>query len=337
MNIVPELRIGHLPWRYAAGRLDIPGLRLVEGMPWELRLGDRVWELRHVRPEEGPREPAEFADYAKAAAAPTGSLPLVLGQYLREDVRKALETANVSYFDFHGNVHIEAPGLLVHVRMPVTQETSRALGLVGVRGAQTMLGQAERVWGVTDLAREARMSAGQAQNVMKTLEAESLVYTEGKGPSRKRRIADRGRFLDWLNLQRPGREPRGKLSCALYGRTPEDIWHTIGMRLEDTEHAITGAAAASILGVGPTSLPRTIVRVAAHGPLRPVADRLKAEPTERGANLVLWSDTGLLGVTGSVVVGHNTIAAQVRVYLDLHAELRGADLASEFREQVLGY
>jgi hypothetical protein len=337
MNINPELQIGRLPWRYAAGRIDIPGLRLVEGMPWELRLGDRVWALRHVRPEEGPREPAEFADYAKAAATTRGSLPLVLGPYLREDVRRALETARVSYLDYHGNAHIEAPGLLVHVRMPVTQETSRALGIVGVRGAQTMLGQAERAWGVTDLAREARVSAGQAQNVMKTLEAESLVYTEGKGPSRKRRISDRGRLLDWLNLQKPGRDPRGKLSCALYGRTPEDIWHTIGMRLEGTEHAITGAAAASILGVGPTSLPHTIVRVAARGSLQPIAERLKAEPTVRGANLVLWSDTGLLGVTGSSTIADKMIAPQVRVYLDLYAELRGADLASEFRERVLGY
>lgn len=336
MNISPELRIGHLPWRYAVGRIDVPGLRLVEGAPWELRVGGRVWTVKHVRPEEGPREPVEFAKYAKAMTS-KGSLPLVLGPYLREDLRRALEAVGVSYFDFHGNVHLEASGVLVHVQMPVLQEASRTLGIVGVRGAQTILGQPERAWGVTDLAKEARMSAGQAQNVMKTLEAETLVYTEGKGPSRKRRVSDPGRFLDWLNLQKPGRDPRATLSCSLYGRTPEDVWRAIGQRLQGTDHAITGAAAAAILGAGPTSLPRTVIRVAGHGPLRLVAEQLRAEPTERGANVLLWNDTGLLGNTGSFALDQKVIAPKVRVYIDLHAELRGADLASEFREQVLGY
>jgi hypothetical protein len=336
MNKPPELKIGHLPWRYATGRLEIPGLRLVEGLPWELRAGDRVWAVRHVRPEEGPREPLAFAKHARTLSD-KGTLPLVLAPYLRQDTRKALEAAGVSYFDFHGNVHIEAPGLLVHVQMPVTQESSSALGIVGVRGVQTILGQPERAWGVSDLAREARMSAGQAQNVMKILEGETLVTTDGRGPSRRRRVSDPGRLLDWLSLQKPGKEPRGKLSCSLYGRTPEAVWRAISSRLDGVEHAITGAAAAAILGVGPTSLPRTVVRVAGRGPLRLVAERLKAEPTERGANVLLWSDTGLLGVTGSVAAEGKIVAPKVRVYIDLEAELRGADLASEFRERVLGY
>jgi len=288
MNKPAELRIGHLPWRYATGRLEIPGLRLVEGLPWELRVGDRTWAVRHVRPEEGPRDSQAFAEHAKTLTD-KGSLPLVLAPYLRQDTRRALEAEGVSYFDAHGNVHIEAPGLVVHVQMPVTQDSISALGIVGVRAAQTILGQPERAWGVSDLAREARVSAGQAQNVVRILEAETLLITEGRGPSRKRRVSDPGRFLDWLSVQRPGKEPRGKLACSLYGRTPEDVWALIGSRLDRTEHAITGAAAASILGVGPTSLPRTVVRVAGSGPLRLVAERLQAEPTERGANVPLWS------------------------------------------------
>lgn len=336
MNQGAQLRIGHLPWRYASGRIDVPGLRIVEGVPWELRVGDRVWRLAHVRPEEGPREPAAFARHAKGVAK-KGSLPFVLAPYIREDVRRALEAAAVSYFDFHGNVHVEAPGVLVHVHMPVRQEPSAALGIVGVRGAQTILAQAERAWGVTDLASEARMSAGQAQNIMKTLEAATLVHTEGNGPARRRRVTDPGRFLDWLSLQKAGREPRGKLTCSLYGRTPQAVWRTISDRLKGTEHAITGAAAASILGVGPTSLPRTVVRISGRGPLRLVADQLQAEPTDRGANVMLWSDTGRLGITGSTTIERMVVAPKVRVYLDLQAELRGVDLANEFRERVLGY
>lgn len=336
MNIVPELTIGHVPWRYAAGQIATPGLRLVEGKPWQMRFGDERWPLWHVRPEEGPREPQAFAVYAKATAM-KGSRPIVVGPYVRENVRRALEAAGVSYLDFHGNVHLVAPGLLVHVQLPAAQALSRGIGVAGVRAAQTILGRAEHAWGVTELAQQARVSAGLAQSVMKILETESLVYTEGRGPSRKRRITDRGRFLDWLSRQGPGRVPRSQLPCALYGRTPEDLWQTISARLDPTEHAITGAAAASILGVGPTALPRTIVRVASRKPLRSIAESLKAEPTERGTNLLLWTDTGELGITGSTRVGGLVTAPTARVYLDLDAEIRGADLASEFREQVLGY
>src|SRR5438034_3003218 len=128
--------------------------------------------------------------------------------------------------------------------MPVRQELSGELGLVGVRGAQTMLGKPKHSWGVTELAAAAEMSAGQAQNLMKTLEAQDLVYTEGRGPSRKRHIREPGRFLDWLALQKPGREPRAKLSCALYARTPNDLWDAMERKLRGTAHAFTGAAAA---------------------------------------------------------------------------------------------
>lgn len=336
MNKPVELKIGHLPWRYAAGRIDIPGLQLIEGSPWELRAGARHWKLVHVRPEEGPPDPSDFAKYANLKRK-IGYMPIVLAPYLRADVRRALEAHGVPYFDFHGNVHLEAPGLLVHVQTPVRQEASRALGLVGVRGAQTVLEQPERAWGVSDLARDARMSVGQAQNVMKILETETLVFTEGKGPARRRRVTDRGRFLDWINLQKPGRESRAKLTCALYARTPEDLWKKIGKRLGAVEYAITGSAAASILGAGPTSLQRSVVRVAGSGPLRDIADLLDAEISDRGANLVLWNDTGLLGTIGSLRVRGMAIAPKVRVFMDLHTELRGADLASEFRARVLGY
>ncbi len=336
MNKRAELRIGHTPWRYAAGRLEIPGLDVIDGSPWELRVGKKKWPLVHVRPEEGPHDPAAFAEYAKKSAD-NNALPIVLAPYIREDVRVALESAGVSYFDFHGNVYLDTPEFVVLARTPVVQELTRTLGVVGVRGAQTVLAEPNRMWGVIDLARAARMSAGQAQNVMKTLEAETLVYTDGRGPQKKRGVTDPGRFLDWLNQLKAGREPRGKLSCSLYGRTPDAVWRAISSGLEGTEHAITGAAAAAILGVGPTSLARTIVRVASSSPLRLVAQQLGAESTERGANVVLWSDTGLLGVTGSVMVDRRMVAPNIRVYLDLHAELRGVDLASEFREHVIGY
>jgi len=336
MNIPLELKIGSLPWRYASGRVEVPGVRLVAGAPWELRAGNRRWRLAHIRPEEGPPDPVGFARYARKHQTQS-TLPLVLAPYIREDVRRALEAEGVSYFDFFGNVHLQAPpAVLVHVQMPVRPELSKQLGYVGVRGAQTMLADPSHSWGVTELAEQAQMSAGQAQNLMKTLEAEDLVYTEGRGPRRRRHIREPGRFLDWLALQRPGRVPRGRLNCALYARTPEDLWDRIERGIK-SPHAITGAAAATLLGTSGTALPHTVIRVATKQPLRMIAREVGAEPSERGANIALWTDDGRLGTLGSFQEKRRTIAPKVRIYIDLMSELRGEDLASDFRERVLGF
>lgn len=335
MNNSVELRIGHIPWRYAAGLVEIPGVALRQGLPWRMTAAGRHWPIRHVRPDEGPREPRPFAEYARAGAG--DQLPLVLGPYIRRDIRDALEQVGVSYFDFFGNVHLVAPGILVHVSTPLRLGRARALGVVGIRGAQVMLERHERAWGVTDLAREASISVGQSQNVMQVLEASDLVIAEGRGPRKRRRIREPGRYLDWLSAQEPGRRPRSELTCALYARTPEALWDTLASRFRDIPYAISGAAGASILGVSATTLTRTVIRLRAGTPLRVAASIAQAELTDRGANLVLWPDVGNLGTHGSEVHAGRVVAPRARIYIDLLSEMRGEDLAGDFRDRVLGY
>jgi hypothetical protein len=336
MNKGVQLRIGHVPWRYASGVIDIPGLKLEDGTPWRLKANSTEWPIIHVRPDEGPKDPGAFAAHAKAAGA--RGLPLVLGPYLRSDLRGALEKAHVSYLDFYGNVHIEAPGVLVHVRSPVREVSSRGLGIAGRRAAQTMLEFKERAWAVTELAAVARVSSGHAQHVMRVLEANDLVYTEGRGPKKRRRIREPTRFLDWLVTQEPARRPRVQVECALHARAPQELWAKVDNALgPDRSYALTGAAAASVLGAGPSAVPRTLVRVKPELSLRLVVERLQAEVTTRGPNVVLWTDTGLLGTVTAVRELNVMLAPRVRIYLDARQELRGEDIATSFREQVLGY
>lgn len=336
MNNGVQLRIGHVPWRYASGRIHVPGLKLTHGAPWELRTESRRWPLTHVRPEEGPKDPVEFARFAIRAG--DRGLPLVLAPYIRRDVRDALEGLGVSYLDFYGNLHLVAPGVLVHVKTPVEEQESRGLGPAGRRAAQYMLEHADRAWAVTELARETQVSGGLAQLVMKIVEENDLAYTEGRGPRKRRRIREPARFLDWLVSQEPSRGPRGQLECSIYARTPDDLLRRLGNAIgTSTLHAVTGTAAAAWLGAGPSSVPSTIVRVDPSAALRDVALRAGAEPATRGANLLLWSDEGRVATMFPRRERDVAIAPNVRIYLDALKEQRGEDIASLFREQILGY
>jgi len=65
------------------------------------------------------------------------------------------------------------------------------------------------------------------------------------------------------------------------------------------------------------------------------AQALGAEVTERGANLALWSDTGLVGTVGRQRHDDVWLAPGTRIYLDLLGDRRGEDAAAHFREVVL--
>jgi len=83
-----KLQIGHVPWRYATGRVDVPGLAFGTGTPWELRADSKRWPLAHIRPEEGPTDPVAFARFAKKKAG--RARPLVVAPYIKTDLRRAL-------------------------------------------------------------------------------------------------------------------------------------------------------------------------------------------------------------------------------------------------------
>lgn len=337
MNNTVELRLSHYPWRYATGRVAIPGVKLREGTPWQIRAGDRVWRLHHIRPEEGPPEPTAFARFAGEHRG-EDSLPFVLAPYIRRDIRTALERSQISYLDYRGNVHLAAPGVLVHLRAPMEEQRAHGLGLAGRRAAQTVLEQKEHAWGVTELARAARVSAGLAQSVMKLLDGNDLLITEGRGPARKRRVREPTRFLDWLAAQEPKRRPRAVLQCSLYARTAEDLVRRVNAALGPRrEYALTGAAAAAILGAGATSVPETAIRIAPGLLLQEAANRVGADVSDRGSNLVLWSDEGFLATGFSRAEHGGLLAPNVRIYIDTLLDRRGEDIAAGFREQVLGY
>jgi hypothetical protein len=282
-----------------------------------------------------------------------GTVGVVVGKLLTAQERTSLEAAGLSWCDARGSLHVTWPGLYVHVdRGPrtsakVNRSSSAGVGATSIRAIQTMLAQPDAPWSTARLAKVAAVSTGQAHNIMKTLEGNRLLRSEGSGPKQRRYLRDADEVMQWLaGIERARRRPESA-SSYLYARTFEDLIERFAKRA--TEHklryAITAASGAMALGHPVITNPVLLqIRVspidAAHALDILGLEHLDAEDAGRGANLELWTDTGELGTfrpeIASVGSSEISVAPRIRVWLDMVRQGgRVADAADLFKEQAL--
>ena len=285
----------------------------------------------------------ELRRFAEPLARQSGAV--VTRSFLPSQVRALLEENDVGYLDSRGNVHIVLPTGIIHADAVrgVRRVASTGLGVNGVRVVQEMLTRTDP-FTVSTLAKDTSMSLASTHALLQLLESNGLVRSTASGAKRLRHVTDRTGLLDWLATQPVARRRERHLDVALYGRRPEDVWNRVGETLTHAgiRYALTGAAAASLLGSGPTSVLSSLVRVDPAVPLEIAAQALGATLTDRGPNLRLLRDTGKVGtgapeMTAPETTGTVHIAPRVRIYLDALGERRGEDVATHFREVVLGY
>jgi hypothetical protein len=291
------------------------------------------------------RQPDEATISLLTSTSGNDRLGMVVADRLSERVRRTLEEAGHAYADATGAVHIDRPGLLLHVEPRSMREAARAsrpsgMGVVGVRVVQALLGDPEREWPVGMLAEVADSSLGEAHRVLTVLESDGLVTVNGQGPRRRRRVANPGVLLDWLATVPSARRIRERVQAFLYAPNPDALLSRLGKRAPDVgiSYAVTGVAAAALLGARVVSaIPEAMVRVDPDVDLQVAAEVLRAETVDSGANLLLVRDLGRLGLHGSTHADAVAVAPAVRVWLDMLSEPRGEDAAALFREAVIGW
>ena len=256
---------------------------------------------------------------------------------LSEARRLTLEAHSASYLDQKGNLHLQAPHLLIHIEASKSsaqkQQRPRGLGPSSVRAIQALIGFKDP-FTLTELSALVGLSVSQVHVAIKLLESEGLVNSMGKGPARRRQVIDQGELLQWLTQQSPARRQEEYLDLFVYARRPEELWHLVSQKLqtEQIDHAFTGSAAATLYEAGPTAVPFSLLRVSPSVTLTEVARALDAEVVEQGANLRMLRDTGLVGITQKKLLREVFVAPKARIYLDALSERRGEDIAELFKE-----
>lgn len=226
---------------------------------------------------------------------------LLLAPHVRPQQAAALERAQIDYLDLAGNVHLQAPGLLVHVegRRP-PKEPAPAPGRPQkgwIKAVMAILIRPElanapyRV-----LAEQADVALGTAGGCMNDLTARGILLDSKAG----RRVGDRQALVAlWVQAYVEGLRPKLKerrLQVRADGK--QDIW--LRLLTVMAEHAqpwaLTGADAAERR----THFFRT-EETEIYAPIRALEDRdtqkaLVAQPAARGGNLLVIEPPGPLAM-----------------------------------------
>lgn len=298
----------------------------------------------------------EFKRHANTATAhqliawanrlPADAALVLVADTTTTEARRLLEDNGIGVIDGLGNVHVELPGLLLHLE-PRAGRTAQKAGptppsrLTGKAGivTQALLLDPQRRWTVTDLSERSAVSAGLTHRVLARLEREGIVATQGAGPHRTRQVREPAALLDlWAEEAKDRRIQR--LRAFRLSRDPNGLAGTASNALSQAgiDHAVTGPAVAQLLAPFVTAVPVVDMWVTQRVELSTAASAAGAEPVETGHNLVLAqaeADSPLAFHTqqdGLSVVNH------FRLYLDLLRDpRRGREQAARLREEVIGF
>lgn len=278
-----------------------------------------------------------------AETHPDKPLLLIAGTTTAE-ARRILEEHGIAFIDGLGNAHIELPGFLFHIggrgraaRKATDTPPPRLRGKAGVV-AQALLLHPERDWQIKDLAAEAHVSAGLVHRVLTRLEKERVVMAEGAGPHRVRRLAAPTALLDlWAeeDVERPIRTTAYRLA-----QTPRQLIRDVGHALATVgwDHALTGAAAATLVAPFSTAVPIVEVWVAAAAAPEDLVATVGADPVPDGHNLVFLQGKTDAPLTFREQVEGLWLANRFRLYADLRRDpRRGREQARHLRDEVIGF
>ena len=340
MNVVICLPAS-LSGRFEASERPVGVSVLFEGEgAWIEADGHRrpVWVL-----ERASRLPSHLS-----RAVPDGWTGLIVGRGIPADERDELERSQLSWWDLEGGLHLDLEGRRIDREStpPRTRGSSatgrsseRGLGPVGRRAAQLLLTEpTPSVWSVTRLAERARISAGQAHNVLALLERDGVLEAVGRGASKRRVLSRKDPLLGRLRISESLLRPPSGLFAHLYSHNDREVTQKLATAAASAgvDYAVTSTMGSRLWGVPVTTTDIVRVRVAADDLLR-VAFLLDIEdlPSRDGANLELWTDTGLVGTAASVDIEGVRVAPAARVWLDLLRQGgRYADAADLLWEQL---
>lgn len=276
---------------------------------------------------------------------------LVATRKLSDEARSVLKANDLSWVERDtGACRIKAPGIFVE-RSPAKEELESASsgaprpapklrGKAGVIAETLLLFFQKDDITVRDLANRAGASLGYASRVLKRLEQEAVVVSEGAHAHKRRQIADSAGLLDiWKDEEKADSWTRRSL--YVWSQTTEDLYSRL---LDLTEAGIRWAlghtSAANRYVPTLTRQPDPEVWVPATVPMTEVAAVLDGELVESGSNLTVWlsADDSPLFHAGREEVGEDgdyPVVSRYRAYLEAyHRGGRSKDVATRLREEL---
>lgn len=303
-----------------------------------MKLANNVF-VAEVRLSSQPRFLRSSISYLKEAAAKVPrAMPLVLTPYIGPASRALCRRESVSYVDTVGNVGLFLPsGFIVKESSlglkPQRRELKSLFSPKATRVLRILLENPGRAWGYQELARAAKVSLGQAYNVVKRQIGEEYVGQTKQGVKTLNPAGLLNRWASAYEFARDNAIESYYSGEAAYGRLVRALAN--GADAVGLEYALTLFAGASL--VAPfVRTPQVHLYVV--GDASKLVGAAGIKPVTSGGNvhLVHPYDEGVLNppqvVDGVKVVGN------VQLYLDLvNYPARGKEQADMLREKMLSF
>ncbi|MCY4631515.1 MAG: hypothetical protein OXE75_11635 [bacterium] len=266
---------------------------------------------------------------------------VVIAAEMTGGAREILDGAGIGSIDGLGNVRLALPGLLM--RISGTTRPRRPTAPTRLSGksslvVQAMLLDVERSWHVSTLAQRCGVSAGLAHRVLRRLEDEGVVATDGAGPRKARRLSNPAALLDlWAeeHRDRPTRRP-----VFLLAQTTDQMIDRLceGLETAAVDYALTGAAAAARIAPFLTSVPVAEVWLSSMAATSEVCNELGATPVESGPNVVLLQERDDAPLAFRTRENGVWTANVFRLYVDTRRDTqRGREQSDHLRREVIGF
>jgi hypothetical protein len=268
------------------------------------------------------------------AYAGRDAIPLLVVPYMSDAGARVAEDAGVNWLDLSGNASIRAENLLVRVLGRPSAYRSRGrpsspFAPKSARVARVLLLDPSRWWRQKDLVEETGLDNGTVSRVVRRLEYELLLESQG----REVRPRDPGLLLDaWADDYQFDRHD---VVAAHLSGSGIEVARAAAERLHDADvhHSFTGLSAAWAIDRFARFRMNTVY---VEGDPRDAVDVLGARVSERGANLQIVGPDDAGVFAGERVWDDLNCVSLPQVYLDLgHLPERANEAARHLRAQRL--
>ncbi len=314
----------------------------------ELRLlvrGEPVQLIVEFKKSVFPRDIQQLLWVWKNHASPSANDPLqivrvVAAESISTGARDLLKHEHTGYFAGGGSLYLPTPSALFYIDKPASKAAAKTeVTLYGGRSGDLvlyLLNRGDSWFNVKELAAEVGVAASTASNLMSTLDRMALMETQGRGPSKQRRLTEPSALLEgWAATLRIAPKAamrrywvpnvKGQLASALHA----------AFKAEHVNYRFTGEIAAQAYSPYLTHSGTAHCRVEADAPnLAQALRNLGAKPVTEGANLLITESRSPLEA-GYLIESHEGLyASPVQVYLDLlQGKGRSQELAEHLRKE----
>lgn len=350
LRSVPNLRIDGEASEHKLPNTEYPYDARIDLQVGEHPLTLLVEAKKSIYPREVHRALWQLREYSKQYSRAAKSnpdretQPLLIAESISPGAKDLLRAERVGYFDSGGSLFLPAKGAYLYIDKPPPQSLERSIrNLFSGRSAQVIhaLLLRDRTWfGVTEIAKEARVSASTASEVLSQLDRFNWLQTRGQGPSKERQLKEPGALLDaWakqLSVLRPPLNQRYYISEFKGDALLRHLDHVFNC-LRAT-YAITSEAAAQRYAPFLTTVSVIRVRLLAGAVAQAAIADLGARIVTEGANVILLESKSAGEFLFRQQLEGIWLASPVQVYLDLlQGEGRSKELADHLRKERIKF